>query len=503
MSGGAAYIRLREPDNAISQGLQYWGGIAAQRGREKRSREDRERAKRDQENKEWSKEYKLDVASFQGKHTGFSKYDDIISDSARYMRDEFNTLKRKEADARQSGDLRKAENFSVEANSILQDFKIISQGDKALGEKYKSYQEAAQKGEISPASKGFENILDAVYNHKNAAIRYKTTPDGKKELVITGLTVNQADDLGLEGYEAGEPFTVPFRSIFDGEFNWINKADYDGKNGIINRISSNIGLMEKSGIDGDLVYNNKLWDQTFKTSDDINRVKQTISTSLSGDEIKDLSTRPRFGITEDMSNEEKRRRVIDGVYDDIKTSKDQFDKSTQRKISVSEQLDEKQKDRELRATEGAKNRANRIALNDADNQAALLRAEAKAKGKKPTQKEVDTELNKEASKKYYEWALKLKSAKTDEEAQQIIDNNDMGIALGNFLGVFGEWDSKKGNAIQIGKKVVNVRDSHDLAKAISAKVEGDDFKYDGTFAYNKITADMTPQELLEYYKNLK
>ena len=332
--GGLAYSQLTVPKDGVSQGLQFWGNMYAQRGAEKRARNEREKVRNQQALEKWQDKFNLDSKSFQGKHTGFTTYDDTIADTANYMRSEYEKYARAELEAIQSGDREDANKNFMNKNRILNDFNQIKSGDEAISELFNNYRKAVSEGTVSEASGEFESIMKSVFLDKDSAIRYRDTEDGNRELVVTGLI--SSDDLrGMDkdivsniegmGIKKDVPFEVPFNSITDGSFTWINKVDYIGEKGLVNQISKGLGLLKEDSRSGNYIRTNKTWDNTYDTPEKQEEVRDYIRSSVDSNMVADLLTNPRFKdkLKEGMTEEEMYNVVIDGIYDDVSNSKDE------------------------------------------------------------------------------------------------------------------------------------------------------------------------------------
>lgn len=247
MSKGAAYLRLQVPDDGISQGLQYWGGIKARENAEEKLADERAAVRKAQSVKDWEEKFGLKEGDFVNKYTGFQKYDDVLTDFAMYSTDRYLDLQDQARQSLESGD--NIARNQIEGQMIKQksDFKEVAKAQESLGTLFESYQKATQEGKVSGASKHFEDIMQSIFMDKNVAIRY----DDNNNLVLTGLTPADAQKYGLSVKGGnGEPFVVPFQDVMDGSFSWYEKQQISGKDGLVSNIVNDLGQITVEGVDG-------------------------------------------------------------------------------------------------------------------------------------------------------------------------------------------------------------------------------------------------------------
>ena len=244
--GGSGYIRLEKPDNAISQGLQFWGGIAANEAAEKRARNERQGIAKKKEVSDWEEKYDLKAGDFQSKYTGFKSFDEMNTDFSMYMSDEYVKLQRGAKDAMASGNMKEKGRLEGEMIRLKNAFGEASKSQQFFGDKYKAYQKAAIEGNVSGSSKDFEDIVQAAILDKNVSLRMV---DGN--LTYTGLK---------EGDNGKEPFTVAAQDIMDGSFSWNKKQQVSGEEGLVDNILSNLGKITREGTNGYYSISTQAWD---------------------------------------------------------------------------------------------------------------------------------------------------------------------------------------------------------------------------------------------------
>lgn len=470
VGGGAAYSQLRPIDDGINQGLQYWGGIRAQENAAQKLADEREAVRKSEALSKWEEDYKTDAASFQGKHTGFTQYDDIIADASSYMRDEYLKVAELELQARRANNTSEATKYYMEKQRILNDFKQIKKGDEAMAEIFKNYQTAAQNNKVSPASREFESILESIYKDKDAVIRYKTTPDGRRELVVTGLTHGEAAELGIETDPKApkdKPFEVPFSSIFDGEFTWIEPVNYGE---LVKNISAGIGLMEQDAINGDYRYTNKTWESTINTPEKVKDVKATISSHLSEDTIADLLTRPMFKDIAKLPEEQQHQAIVDRVYNSVKMSKEQSSKVDARDMTVSETRAENRENRNFQQRMQERRLAAQEAMAEKAHQNALEILEKQGENRAPTQAEIEQqqrEVEKETLSEIAVIAHEIATSdKNDSTVKEIIRKSGLPLKFRS------DWNIGSGNEFDILAVLEGGAGTSDIDQANKGQVFG-------------------------------
>lgn len=249
--GGSAYIRLEKPDNAISQGLQYWGGLKAKDNAAKKLADEREGIRKKKEVKDWENKYNLKSGDFKNKYTGFKSFDDMNTDFSMYATDQYVQLQRQAREALESGDIKKKSALEGEMIRMKNMFDEVSKSQDFFGTKFGDYQKAVQEGRVSGASKEYEDIVQEAILNKNLAIRI----DEAGNLVYTGLKN------GEDGSQ--EPFNIPFQDMMDGSFSWFEKQQISGKGGLVDNVLNDLGTITKESTNGYYKLSEQAWDDAI------------------------------------------------------------------------------------------------------------------------------------------------------------------------------------------------------------------------------------------------
>ena len=226
----AAFLRLQKPDNQISTGLQYWGGLKAQRGAEDRARQEREGVRKNKEIGDWEGKWSLKEGDFANQYTGFNNYDDVARDFSTHAIDKYVKYQREARQALESGDLMKKRELEGKLMKVKNSFKEFSKGQKAYGELNTKYVEGAQNGSISGVDAGsWEAVMEASAVNFNVAARL----DDNDNLLYTGIADFQ------DGQR--KPFEVSNADLINGNFAPIQKQQLSGDKGVVDNILKTLG----------------------------------------------------------------------------------------------------------------------------------------------------------------------------------------------------------------------------------------------------------------------
>jgi hypothetical protein len=308
--GGSGYVRLQTPESGISQATQFWGAQEARRAGDEKLADERQGVRDDEAIKDWESTYNLKAEDFASKYTGFKSYDDMNTDFSLYVTDEYVNLQRAAKEAMISGNTKGKAEAEGQMVRLKGAFKEASKSQEALGTLFAGYQKASSEGKVSGASKDFENAMQAGFQNKNVALRFK---DGN--LVYTGLDSN------------GKVISIPQQDIMDGSFNWIEKQDLYGKAGLISNMINNLGTTSTDSINGYMKTTSQVWDDKVQGA----ATDSSIETLMGSDDVMaDLlyqvskgKISKRVGFSEkdyDLVKKELRTQ-IKGGYDQV-TKKD-------------------------------------------------------------------------------------------------------------------------------------------------------------------------------------
>lgn len=248
--GGSAYTRLEKPDNSISQGLQYWGGIAAKQGEEFRNRAEREDVRAKKEIADWEKQYNYKYEDFKSIITGFNTYDQVKADYTNNISDKYVDLNRKAYDAKKNGDLAALRKYESQMVRLKGTFKQINDADTIIAKRHEEYMKAAQEGKIS----GVDRDNWEAEMQKLLKSNYRLDIDENGNPMIHGIKKLS------DGSEI--PFSIPFSQVVDGSWRYFDKQQLAGKNGLIDKALQNLGKRKVDERTGNIITTSQVWDET-------------------------------------------------------------------------------------------------------------------------------------------------------------------------------------------------------------------------------------------------
>lgn len=267
-SGGYAYTRLGRLDNGISQSLQYWGGLAAQRGVEDRARQEREGIRKQKERVDWEEKWNMKEKDFLNTVTGFDTYDDIARDGTNYIMDKYIDYNRLAKEALDNGNLKAKNEYEMKMMKLKSSFGNVKNFQDHFAKLNADYVKMANEGKVSGVDKEWENIMQSIIMKKNVSFR----TDKDDNLVYLGF---------YEG-EDGEqiPFEIKQSDMINGTFRPYQKQQIAGKGGLIDGILHTLGKMKKDEITGYTITTNQIWDKERETATNIQ-----IDSMLESDEV--------------------------------------------------------------------------------------------------------------------------------------------------------------------------------------------------------------------------
>jgi hypothetical protein len=185
MEGGAAYKQLQVPKDTVSQGLQHWGQIEAQKRAEEKKAEEREKVRGEQEEEgrekrvqEGINKYQTDITALMDMPT--SKFKNIREGTTDYaIRNtkyvaEQNKLA---ADAHGKGNFEDARTYAQNAKWAEAAIENVKKTLEASGKYYTDFAESGKK--MSGFSAGLESNMEA-FNLENGQIFIEYNPETRQ-----------------------------------------------------------------------------------------------------------------------------------------------------------------------------------------------------------------------------------------------------------------------------------------------------------------------------------
>lgn len=234
--GGSAYTRLRRIDDGMSQSLQYWGGLAAQKKLHDDARAEREQVRKQEALDSDLSALDLAPDDFQTTVTGFDTRDDIMRDYATHNTDEYLKWAKIGRDARLRNDDKTYRQAVAMQQRLKSNFKNIANSEPALKELHDNFMTMAQEGKISPVDEEYEGVMQAFLKNNVRVVN---------------------DDNGIPYFEAliesengNRLKRVRVADMVNTQYRPYEVFQLEGEKGWIKTISDNLGLYKEKRPDG-------------------------------------------------------------------------------------------------------------------------------------------------------------------------------------------------------------------------------------------------------------
>lgn len=318
-TGAAAYQRLKEPDNAISQGLQFWGGIEAQQGAEHRARNERNDIAKAKEAKDYQERITPKGDEFLNISTGFDDTDANYRQYSQEVIGDYASLSREAMQAQASGNILKAREIEGQMAVVKNNFKNITAGQKGAAELFKNFKTAAEKGSISGQDEDIMlKLMDNVAQGKAKLVYDKNSKTGN---YVTEIE----NDRGQK-----ETITIPNGALIDGSINWRDKVNITGDNGFVDNTLKQLGKRTYDTVSGYYINTNQKWDEKAERAADA-RIDVILSSPNSASDVLYQMTGKKTPIGKPISEEDE-AIVRQGLMDAIKGG---YDEKSSKKTDLS------------------------------------------------------------------------------------------------------------------------------------------------------------------------
>ena len=314
VGGGAAYSKLRDLDNSVSQGLQFWGQQEATRQENEKLRQERELVRKEKADADFASAYGS-IEEFKQKVTGFDTYDEIGADYTNKIRDEYINQYKIAQKARESGNKQELINAEMRMKKLKGTFSQVGDINTNLAKLNESYVKMAQEGKISGVdADNWEAQMEAIIKDKNFSIEL----DENGSPMIVGIQKN------TDGKE--EIFKVKYSDVVNGQWRPYQKVDIVGKGGIIDSILNNLGSYEEIKNKGLITITSQLWNPKVEEA-----TKAQISTFMSDEVVADIlnqinGSKKKTGFTTD-EKEMVSNKLLEAVRGGYKEKyKEEFNK---------------------------------------------------------------------------------------------------------------------------------------------------------------------------------
>jgi len=438
-------------------------------------------ARKEARDEAWRLDTQTDFTNFEVDATGNAGRDDMFKIAAE------KGIERAESYFRQARELRatdpkKADIMKAKGRAIQSSFKNLAADSVIVKEMFDGYAEGYATGKIKEgAYRSFMNGLS-----RNEAVPYLDDNDQwRVRVMVRDETSGEIlkDENGEVKYEDKSLSEIKKGLDKPYDFNEVH-----GKDGELNKVLTAMGKNKWDEINGQFIdTKQEFGEEQQKSLNDF--IEGTLGNdremykwyyyATGKEKLKGFNTADKEKITNYINT------AVKGAY-----GKENIKKVTPTTQKEKEEAAALLNYNRVKAAElVAEGVADRFKqTNERLTNEAAARALA-AEGKKGTKEEIV----REKSKMYYSWALKLRGVTSEEEAQKILDDNGINIQINSgVMNWLDSWDYKEGEAIDVGNKTINVKDTHKMAKQFAKIVEGDSgFEYDGTYAHDVVNEEVT------------
>lgn len=260
MSGAAAYKQLRSPDNSVSQSLQFWGANQSKQNAAKKLADERQGVREDQAKQKKHDEFiggfNEDEMTFE--MTGNKNFNDVMTNYTNRASAKAADLLR-QARELESSNPAEARRLQGKYNNLKSSYKTIAGLSQPVQDKVKWHMEHSD--ELNPFDNRFK-FSDAIA--KNNFMM--TVDDNGKPKMIVGLDKDGDGEISTEEQEAGDKYMrdgfktegfdfqeVDPNDFVQGAYDQFKKVDINGKGGLLDKITSTVGVTQAYSVSGDFI----------------------------------------------------------------------------------------------------------------------------------------------------------------------------------------------------------------------------------------------------------
>lgn len=469
--GGSAYVRLERLDNNISQGLQYWGGIAAQEKAAKKLADEREAVRKAQERKEMLAKFDYDETTLDGVMVGQKDFDAVTRTYAENTVNKVNELTRLGQEALDSGNLADYRKYLGMSKKVQSSMRNWNKYAEKIDPWLKDYMAKANNGTLNP--------FDPRHKIYDALLKYDYVADfdenGNPTLIIKTEEDRDGDgEITEKDYLNIDPF-----EIFDGSQQVFQQVDLGAET---KKIADELGIDDIQSVQGDYIFTDKGWN-IKGDQERTNQLNTMIFSNIIGN--KEKMSWALHNASKWRGDEKAIEKIDDFTKEDEALVSEYIGKMILGKVDVSHKEDvrgQTQSERKAEIKDKQAHDKKMLGMRQAfqkqlqdDAQAAAMEQlklrlanQGSGSGRKPTKEELEMETKNQAMMRIWEIADELKNADTDKKAQEILDKYRTGIKVNDgFWNWWDRWDAEEGNAIDINDKTINVNNTNKLAKTIA------------------------------------
>ena len=527
VTAGAAYKELEKVGDYISPNINAAADRLAKQGMQQKQLNADAKVATDKRLDEAYAGITVNTDALQAKATGFTNRDDIARDFAGAATERSMQYAEQAREAAQRGDWKLMNDLKGKIKRIEGDFKNTVNDEAILTGIFKGYQEKYAAGEVDDD----EWLAFAAAMEK---FDYQISLDENDNKVITAIEMDDDGQPVLGDDGNPKVITKKWADVVaqrDRPYEVVQLEDKEGKKGLIGDMLSTMGKRKYDEVTGQYIETNQTWDEDaenqfmgkVKALQSNDRTMYSILRQASGGEIieRKNSKLPK------EEQEENKKLVEDYLRFQVKGGYDQEQTKKVAPRTAEQMADEAAKNRQV-TREGQQ--ITRDA--NADDQAIALRKMAldEWKAKNPQAKPLNKTETKELENdtvvvKFFDVAkemAKLDKNAPEEDVQKVLDNSGLGFLIGANFDWFGLQGTQynigdvegvnqkdvfkniKGMADAAGLSLVDtdIKESIERIQKGTSGVTNDSGSTKEKPATTSSTANMTPQEKIEYYKNL-
>jgi hypothetical protein len=507
VSGGAAYQGYRELDNGTSQGLQKWGGIKAQENAAEKLAEERAGVRKQEADEKYDEKFENEWSY---EIAGHKDYDDIQKSYVHKTVAQANEYGKLAKAARNSGDRKAQQINETKYNNLRDSFTTFKTLTPIIQERLTAY--AENKDDYLASDRRSDINIAMMKNN------FLVEPDetGKPKMII-GLDKDKDGVISDEEKQAGQKYIREGFKTKGFEFIEINPSDFGrgayesfkkvdvlGKEGLIDQLTSTVGI---TTVDADDPTGNYKVTTTSVTPDKYAQLKKHAETMLSDPQnraniLSNLSILNEDGYIKDHT-EYSDKEIEQGVNYLLESAKKKFgfkETTSTNQMTIEDRKKENAAGRAV-TMRGQDNAMDRHADSMQMQADRLALAQWKAKNPTKTGKATDNEVITEKSILAYNIAKEIAAADNDDDAVKNITDK-YGIDFTTDWNITAWYE----NEFDIGnKKDLNQKSIHNVASAIANDfgVEYDKMKALSDMEGGTQTSTPTPMTDEEYNKILE
>lgn len=312
VGGGAAYSKLRDLDNSVNQGLQFWGQQEAARQENEKLRQERESIRKEKADADFASAYGS-LEEFKQKVTGYNTYDEIGADFTNKAREAYVEQYKIAQRARETGDKQKLIEAEMNMKKIKGSFSQVVDINTTLAKRNEEYVKMVQDGTMGEVdADDWEAQNESLIRDKNFVIEF----DKSYNPLIVGLQKDGSKEMVSDEKGGLKPYTLDYKSVINGDWRPYRRVELTGKGGIVDGILSNLGSYEEKKNKGLYTINSKLWNPQIEEAARVHIKASLDNETMAGllYRIKGIKKKKDFTPDERKLVEDELLKAVEGGY---------------------------------------------------------------------------------------------------------------------------------------------------------------------------------------------